>query len=367
MTARSVCIVFNNVDDTSGIGTLCAWSARTALEAGWRVTLIARDVAEDLRGEVDWRPLYVPPRLHAVQWYAALPTVRRAMAGDRWDVVHASQPQLVPVADLLHLHYLVRAAREHAPAAVPAGLRPRVGAAQARLTELGEDRALRRLPARLTLMPVSAYLRDEFVRLYGEHERTVVLDSPAPRRLRPGTPDQRRQAKHRLVGERRGTVVGFLGGSDPRKGGRELLDGVDSLPDVTVLLGGSGVPDHPLVQDERVVRVGYVGDLQEFLDACDVLAVVSAWDPGPLTALEAAAAGVPVVGTRQCGIVRDMAEAGAAALWRHGQPLLPALTAAVAPRTAEAAVAFLAARGEDGLRAVLLRAYGDVAEGSVAR
>lgn len=322
MSGRSVCIVFNNVDDTSGIGTLCAWSARTALAAGWRVSVVARDLAPDLRSEVEWLPLYVPPRLHVVQWYAALPTVHRAIGSRRWDVLHASQPQLVPIADVLHLHYLVRAAREHSGPTAVHGLRQRMGPAQARLTELGEDRRLCRLPDRLTLMPVSRFLAAEFVRLYGVHARTTVLDSPAPEHVRPLDEKERRAARTAAVGQRDGLVLGFLGGADPRKGGRALLDAVAGTDGVTVLYGGSGVPDHPVAADpRRVVRAGYVTDLSRFLGACDALVVPSTWDPGPLTALEAAAAGVPVIGTMTCGIVRDLVAEGAALPWQHGTPL----------------------------------------------
>jgi len=326
VSAGSLCLVFNNVDDSSGIGRLCAWSVRTALAAGWRVTVLARDLAPDLRADVEWLPLAVPPRLHVVQWYAAELIARRALRGRRFDVLHVQQPQLAPLADVLHLHYLVGAARDAARGVpVHRTVRSRVGASQARATEMGEDRYLRRMPANLLVIPVSRYLRDVFIARFGPRERLRVLDSPAEAAVAPDA-SQRATTRRLLSVPQGATILGFLGGADARKGGAALLEAVAHSPDVHVLLGGAGVPDHPLVRDaRRVTTLGYVADRDLFFAACDAFAAVSSFDPGPLTALEAAARGVPVIGTRTCGAVRDLADAGAAVLWEPGEDLLPTL------------------------------------------
>ena len=316
MTAPSACIVFNNVNEASSIGALALWSARTALEAGWRVSVVARDIDPALRGHVEWLPLHVPRRFHAYQWYRALPTVRKAMGGRRWDVVHTQQPQLAPIADILHLHYLVQAARELTPPPVSSTFRQTAGRLQARLTERGESSRLRHLPEHLQLVPVSDFLREQFVRLYGEPSRCTVLPSPAPPQVHLSAAERAR-AREGLVGRRKGLVVGFLGGADPRKGGAALLDALAGT-DMVALVGGGGLPRHPLVQDaDRVVDIGYVHDIREFFAACDVFAAVSHFDPGPLTALEAAAHGVPVVGTVGCGAVVDLAKEGGALCGTH--------------------------------------------------
>src|SRR4051812_11568878 len=105
MNVPSVCIAFDNVDEHSSIGSLCAWAARSALSAGWRVTVLARDLTRELQPDVEWLPFAIPPRVHAVQWYSALPSARRSMAARSWDVVHVQQPQLAPLANVLQLHY----------------------------------------------------------------------------------------------------------------------------------------------------------------------------------------------------------------------------------------------------------------------
>ena len=96
----------NNVDGASSIGKIAGWAVRTALSDGWRVTVVARDLDDELRPHVDWRPLYVPPRIHAVQWAAARPTIKRAMGGDSYDIVHVFQAQVAALADVYHVEYL---------------------------------------------------------------------------------------------------------------------------------------------------------------------------------------------------------------------------------------------------------------------
>ena len=240
-------------------------------------------------------------------------------------MVHVQQPQLAAHANVLQLHYSIRAARQRAQLSAVSGLRSRLASAQVRVTELGEDRALRRLRADLLLMPVSTFMAEEFERLYGPHERTIVLESPAPQAVDLST-QERAAARASLIGSRRGFVLGFLGGSDPRKGGFQLLNALQRHEDVVLLIGGAGVPSHPLVQDkDRVVQVGYVRDLRQFYAACDAFAAVAAFDPGPLTALEASSFGVPVLGTPTCGIVRDLSSARAGVLWESTTPIDSAL------------------------------------------
>lgn len=360
MREPSLCVIFNNVDDTSGIGKLCAWSVRVALDAGFRVTVVARDLAEELRGEVEWLPLYVPPRLHAVQWYAAKATVRQAIRARHWDIVHVSQPQLADIANVLQLHYLVEAARQRAPANGTQTAKSKLGVAQTRLTEVGEARSLRRLRPDLTLMPVTDFLADEFRRLYGTHARTTVVRSPPPRGLRRPTESERKAARQRLAPGASGTVIGFLGGADPRKGGRELLDALAGAPGVRVLFGGSGLPDHPLAQDKsRVLAAGYVEDLQQFLWACDALAVPSSWDPMPTTALEAVATATPVIGSPRSGTVLDLAAHHAALLWTPSEPLAPVLSVLQTTREAirEAGTRYLDTYSEQAQQSALLRVY----------
>lgn len=359
MTSARLCVVFNNVDEASSIGKLCKWACLSALEAGWRVSVVARDLDQSLVPDVEWLPLTVPPRLHAVQWYAAYAMTRRAMAGRKWDVVHVQQPQLAGLADVLHLHYLVRAARASRPNAENLGLRERVGAAQARLTEIGEDRQFQRLDDRLEVVFVSDLLQRWFQRLYGPPPRHTVLHNPAPSTDAVAS-EERATARRSFGLAAEDFVIGFLGGSDPRKGGAAL---VRALPQsgVTLLAGGSG--SEALAEAGTPVRaLGFVSDTRSFFAACDAFAAVSTFDPAPLAPLEALSHGVPVIGTDGVGGVAEMAAAGCAMTWAPGRDLTGVLdrvrTGAEGLR--HAATSFAAQRSQAVQRQQLIDIYAGV-------
>lgn len=68
MSIRNLVVVHNNIDDRSAIGAIAAWAVRAGLERNWRVTVVCRDLDQTLVTQVQHRPLYVPPRLHLLQW-----------------------------------------------------------------------------------------------------------------------------------------------------------------------------------------------------------------------------------------------------------------------------------------------------------
>jgi glycosyltransferase involved in cell wall biosynthesis len=102
----------------------------------------------------------------------------------------------------------------------------------------------------------------------------------------------------------------YLGRLAEEKGLRTLLDAARLAPDVSVVVAGDG----PLVEDIRNSRVDYVGmlrgaSLAQAMDDAAFTVVPSEWyDNQPFAALEALAAGRPVIATRIGGlpeIVRD--------------------------------------------------------------
>ena len=62
---------------------------RAALDAGYEVTVVTKQLAESLRGRVEWLRLTVPPRLFALQWLTALHFYRQALGKRKFDVIHA--------------------------------------------------------------------------------------------------------------------------------------------------------------------------------------------------------------------------------------------------------------------------------------
>lgn len=334
----TLAVVHNNIDDKSSIGAIAAWDVREALERGWHVTAVCRDLDPALAPHVTHRPLYVPARLHLLQWSVARPTVRAALRGVRPDVLLVHQPQLAAIADVWNVHYLSRAARQtRGPLAK--GLRPRVQDLQAAGVAVLEDHYLRRVPASTRILFCGDGLRADFAHLYGAPRNARVLYNPAfkssvsaPGRL----PDQ--GLRSALVGDHAGPVVGFLGGGDVRKGADLVLDAVARDPNVFLVHAGPTRLDDsdPRLQG-RTRGLGNLGDINELLDVVDVLLVPSRFDPFPLVVAEAASRGVPVLVAAPVGTAPLVAETGAGELWAADQPLGPAVARLVAGRAQFAA------------------------------
>ena len=162
-----IAIVHNNVDQLSSIGKLASWSVRTALDAGMDVTVVARDLEESIRSSVVWRPLYVPPRFHALQWAAARSTVEWALRRDEVDLVHVYQPQIAALADTWHVEFMLRVAVDVSGGAALKGLRGRARRLQHVAVARMEDAYLRNLGPYPTVLFCSELVERHFVRLYG--------------------------------------------------------------------------------------------------------------------------------------------------------------------------------------------------------
>lgn len=328
MKPRSLVIVHNNIDDRSSIGKIAAWAVRGGLERGWRVTAVCRDLDVSLRGVVEHRPLYVPPRVHLLQWSVARPTVRTAMRGIRPDAMLVYQPQLAAIADVWHVQYLSRAARaaqRHRPASFKGRLRGVQSAAVASL----EDRYLRHLPGTTGVLFCGDGLRRDYAELFGDRPNAGVLYNPAlppatgGYRRPPGTV-QRAALRAELAGHHVGPVLGFLGGADPRKGGDLILEAMAREPGLFLVHAGP----EPLDGSARVLRgrtrsLGHLGDVTRLLDAVDVLVVPSRFEPFGMVVAEAAARGLPVLVSERVGAAPLVTETGAGAVWTPPEPLGP--------------------------------------------
>lgn len=116
-----------------------------------------------------------------------------------------------------------------------------------------------------------------------------------------------------------GPVVLNVGRYVPQKGQRHLIDAMATLsprvPDATAVVVGHGplqadlearVAERDLGDHVRVT--GKVPEIAGYYAAADVFVMPSLWEGLPIVALEAMAAGLPIVGTRVPGVAEAITE-----------------------------------------------------------
>ena len=98
MPQPTLCVIFEAIGPYSAIAKVAYKDIGFALDAGWKVTVVAKRLHESLQNRVEWLKLYVPPRLFLLQWATARLFIRAALGDRRFDVVHAHQPQAASLA-----------------------------------------------------------------------------------------------------------------------------------------------------------------------------------------------------------------------------------------------------------------------------
>ncbi len=179
------------------------------------------------------------------------------------------------------------------------------------------DRLVARLVTRV--IAVSRGAADFLIHGKGYPERKVLV-IPNGRDLTRFTPGAHRDAVRAELALGQDTpVVGVVGRLETQKGHVYLLDAwtevIRARPDARLLVVGEGSLRGELARqargahiDESVIFMGFRSDIPRILDATDVLALPSLHEGMPLTVIEAAAAGRPVVATAVDGtpeVVRD--------------------------------------------------------------
>src|ERR671914_54189 len=107
-------LVHHRIGGATGMGRVAAFVAQTALDAGWRVRLVASEVAPEFRERCDItrvpRPARRPQVRQDLVWYAR---VIRRLRRDPEDVVHVHDPALLRLADVMTCHHLAFSAHQH--------------------------------------------------------------------------------------------------------------------------------------------------------------------------------------------------------------------------------------------------------------
>jgi glycosyltransferase involved in cell wall biosynthesis len=179
------------------------------------------------------------------------------------------------------------------------------------------DRLISRLVTRV--IAVSRGAADFLVHGKG-YPRDKIVVIPNGRDLGQFAPGRHRDAVRKELGiDRHVPVVAMVGRLEAQKGHVYLLDAwprvVAEYPDARLVLVGEGSLQDALVGQARrlgvadtVLFTGFRSDVPRILDAIDVLALPSLHEGMPLTVIEAAATGRPVVATAVDGtpeVVRD--------------------------------------------------------------
>lgn len=363
-------MIFEATGRFNAIGRIAMAQVEAALDAGWRVSVVAHRLDEALQDRVEWLKLYNPPRGFAIKWLTARYFIKKAM-GDptRFDVIHGHQPQVADLCDIFHCHFISRMAHEvGCLGGVTRTLRDRIVSRQHQLILGAEDRCFRRFNPQTQLVLVSPLLKEGFERLYGLPPRYEVLLNAAPE-AQPVTLEDRRAARQRLGMDPSGcdVVVGYLGGMQRRKGYDAVLEGLGGAEGVTLLMGGQGTEALSGGGDaalKNVQGLGLVEDTAGYYAALDVMVVPSRFDPCPVVVMESAAHGVPVVCTPGVGNGGVCAEAGAGAVWDGITPLRQVVMeiASDLTRCRERALAFADAARKDRFIDRFIRIYEEILE-----
>jgi glycosyltransferase involved in cell wall biosynthesis len=308
----------------------------------WRPVLLHADVpgAAQLHDEAAALGADVHPVPHAdgpSRGVAGMPTLVRALRREGASVFHAHQTWS------LSCRYGIAAATL---ARVPA----RVATAQLfvempRLTGIELQHALlsRCLHRHIAVSAhVAARLRDRFgvpaPKIAVVHN-AVATSAEVPR-------DPRVRAE--LAGATTRPVVLTVARLDAQKGVTHLLDAAAVVPDAVFAIAGDG-PDRAMLEarasalglTERVRFLGHRRDVPALLASADLFVLPSLYEGLPLAALEAMAAGVPVIATAIGGtseIVRD-GETGTLVPPGDGAALGVAIARVLADRDAAARLA----------------------------
>lgn len=310
----SVALVAHNVHDRGGMERSLAELVRHA-QGRVDFHVVATDLAADLRGEVAWTRIKAPTRPVPALFGAFYAAAGVAVPRLRTDLVHTMGALYPGPADLVSVQFCHRAFAGAAPehrAVTGTPLRRLNRGLDLRLSAAAERRAYR--PGRVArFAAASTGIERELHRHYPGVPVTVVPNGVDRARFAP-VADDVRAALRRAFGYFEDDIVAlFLGGDWRRKGLAVAVDGVAAAvaggaSGLRLSVVGTGDPEpyreHADASGiaDRLQFFGPTTAPQDHLRAADVFVLPTAYEAFPVVALEAAAAGLPIVATAVNGI-----------------------------------------------------------------
>ena len=356
----TIAVVAHRVDDSGGMERVHAELVRRLLDR-YRFTIVASNVADDLRGRVDWRRVPIPSRpvpLRILVFYG-LGAVQLRRAGA--DLVHVCGPLIpnhVDIASVHHCHAgFIAATGRLSPER--SSLARRLNTSLARRLAVEAERWAYR-PSRLRLLtPVSQQAAEEVRDAYPgvaieEAPNGVDLD-----RFRPNA-SVRQVVRAELGADHRTTVALFVGSDWDLKGLALAIDALaiarSAAGELELWVLGAGDERRFAAYaaaagvGEAVRFLGWRRETERYYQGADIYLCCSSYEAFSLALLEAAASGLPLVTPRVGGaaemldgtgdpggvaVGRDAGEVGAALAGLAADPSLRACYGTAARRRAE--------------------------------
>lgn len=303
-----IAVVAHRVDDSGGMERVHAELVRRLLDR-YRFTVVASNLAHDLRGRVDWLrvPLLAKPiPLRFVLFYGLGALQLRRARGDLIHVCGALVPTRADVASVHFCHAgFVAASGRLAPEG--STLPRRLNASLLRGLAIGAERWSYR-PGRLKLLaPVSHQVALELIAAY---PGIAIEETPNGVDLDRFCPDDsaRRTVRAELGTNQNAAVALFVGGDWDRKGLALVIQALaiarSSVGQLELWVLGAG-DENRFGSYAAAAGVGgavrFLGrspEPERYLKGADIFVCGSSYEPFSLALLESAATGLPLVSTR---------------------------------------------------------------------
>jgi len=307
-----VALVAHEVHDDGGMERACAELVRRA-NGRYRWVVVSTRLAPDLRAQVEWRRVPVPPRPFPLRFVVFGVLAGLRLARMRPDLVHTVGAIVPNRVDVAAVHFCHAGYRQALGALAPPGSPPlrRVNTGLVRVLSLIAERWCYR-PSRLRAMAaVSPGVARELEAHYPGVPVTVTPNGVDTDRYRPdpAVRSQLRQAEAVRPDE---VVALFVGGDWDRKGLHIAIAAlaVARQAGAPVRLWVVGPGDEgrfaALALEEGVeASVRFFGAqpaAERFFQAADVFVLPTLYETFSLVAYEAAACGLAVVASRVAGI-----------------------------------------------------------------
>jgi glycosyltransferase involved in cell wall biosynthesis len=312
-----VCFVASN---SFALNAFLASPIEALAAAGWKITVVLNtqdgDANEAVRRHADVVPLPIQRNISPLADLPVLHALTRLCRRERFDVIHSITPKagvLAMTAGLL--------------AGVPVRMHTFTG--QVWATRRGPMRSFLKFMERYVAACATHVLADsrpqaEFMVAHGSAaaDRMEVLGAGSicgvdTHRFRP-RPEAVAAVRSRIGIPVDAVVVLFIGRLHPEKGlaelGRAFEEVATQAPDVHLLVVGPDEGGLVLLKEgilraaERVHAIGRTAEPELYMAAADLLCLPSYREGFPLSLLEAAATGLPVLASRIYGIVDGVVE-----------------------------------------------------------